>query len=151
MGIRGFVAPICKTPHENTYHQLHKYLYCSSRRLPCRLRRNPPLKGDTKTIANLEFEMIHKNPYTYTSDEVLFQVYANRNDLTKSEYKEARALFFSKGQACFRSSPLTKRYGWGVHNNAEGKIALFGIESLHYQKLLQDKNLKIVKAMKSHK
>ncbi|MDQ5928621.1 MAG: hypothetical protein QG594_395 [Bacteroidota bacterium] len=109
----------------------------------------PPLKGENKTIANIEFEMISKNPYKYSSDDVLFQVFADKNDLTKSDYKNAREAFFSKGQACLRASPLTKRYGWGIHNDENGKIALYGMETPEYEKYLKDKNLKVVKAMRS--
>ena len=111
----------------------------------------PPIKGDKKTVANIEFEMISRNPYKFTSDDVLFQVFADKNDLTKSEYKEARDQFFSKGQACFRASPLTKRYGWGIHNDENGKIALYGMETPEYQKFLIDENLKITKAMRTSK
>jgi hypothetical protein len=111
----------------------------------------PPIKENSKTIANMQFEIIHKNPYKYTSDDVLFQVFADKNDLAKSEYKAARDSYFSKGQPCFRASPLTKRYGWGVHNDKNGKIAIYGAETIEYKKLLQDKNLKVVKAMKSSK
>ncbi len=111
----------------------------------------PPVKADGKTVANMQFEMIQKHPYNYTSDEVLFSIFAERNDISKSEMNDARALFFSKGQACLRASPLTKRYGWGVHHNAEGKIALYGSETKEYKKLCADKNIKIVKAMKSGK
>jgi len=35
----------------------------------------PPLKGEKKTIANLEYEMISSSPYEYTSDEVKFAVH----------------------------------------------------------------------------
>jgi Family of unknown function (DUF6157) len=111
----------------------------------------PPLKGDAKTVANLQFELIKKNPYKYSSDDVLFQVFATRNDLTKNEYKTAREQFFSKGQPCMRTSPLTKRYGWGVHYNAEGKMALFGRETKEYEAFLKDKTIKKHKAMKSSK
>lgn len=111
----------------------------------------PPQKGESKTVANLQFEMLHKHPYKYTSDDVLFQVYADRNDLTKKEYKEAREAFFSKGQPCFRASPLTKRYGWGVHNDKDGKIALYGCETPEYKKFSKDKSLKVMKAMKTSK
>lgn len=109
----------------------------------------PPLKGENKTIANIEFEMISKNPYKYSSDDVLFQVFAEKNDLTKSDYKNAREAFFSKGQACLRASPLTKRYGWGIHHDENGKIALYGMETSQYEKYLKDKNIKVVKAMRS--
>lgn len=107
----------------------------------------PPLKGSEKTAANIQFEMISENPYRYTSDDVLFTVYATKNNISKRELDKEK--FFSKGQACFRSSPLTKRYGWGVHNDAEGKIAIYALESTEYKKLSKDKNLKHVKAMRS--
>jgi Family of unknown function (DUF6157) len=109
----------------------------------------PPEKNDKKTIANIQYDMISKNPYKYTSDDVLFQAFADKNDLTKSEYIEARENYFSKGQPCFRASPLTKRYGWGMHNNSEGKIAIYGIETEEYKKFSEDTSLKIVKAMKT--
>lgn len=111
----------------------------------------PPVKGDTRTAANVQFEMISNNPYKYTSDDVLFQVFAEKNGLAPSEIASAREQFFSKGQPCFRASPLTKRYGWGVHNNAEGKIALFARESPEYERLAADSSLKVLKAMKSSK
>lgn len=109
----------------------------------------PPLKGEAQTIATRQFELISKNPYKYTSDEVLFQVFADKNELTQSEYEEAKAQFFSKGQPCFRASPLTKRYGWGLHFDKEGKMALYGSESQEYKRYIEDKQLKVVKAMKS--
>lgn len=111
----------------------------------------PPVKDDKQTVASLQFDMIKKHPYKFTSDDVLFTVYAQRNDLTKGELKAAREQFFSKGQACLRASPLTKRYGWGVHSNAEGKVALYGCETEAYDNFTQDKKLKVVKAMRSSK
>ncbi len=109
----------------------------------------PPIKGDVKTVANIQFELISKNPYKYTSDDVFFRVFAIRNDLTESQYESARKAFFSKGQPCFRASPLTKRYGWGIHNNEEGKVALYAVDSKEYKNLTQDKKNSVVKAMKS--
>ena len=70
----------------------------------------PPVK-DNKTVAEMQYELIANNPYKYTSDDVFFQVFADRNDLIKSEYEKSRSVFFSKGQPCFRASPLTKTYG----------------------------------------
>ncbi len=111
----------------------------------------PPFRDSTKTIANIQFELISQNPYSFTSDDVLFQVYAIRNNLKKGELGKARNAFFSKGQPCFRSSPLTKRYGWGIHSTKDGKIALFGCETAEYKMLSKDKNLMVVKAMRSSK
>lgn len=111
----------------------------------------PPVKADAKTVANIQFGMINQNPYKFTSDDVLFHVFAKRNDLTKSELEEARKQFFSKGQPCLRTSPLTKRYGWGIHHNEEGKIAMYSFGTDEYEKFLNDKDVKVVKAMKSGK
>lgn len=47
----------------------------------------PPAK-DKKTVAEMQYEMIAKNPYKYTSDDILFQVFAHRNELTKAEYQQ---------------------------------------------------------------
>jgi hypothetical protein len=45
----------------------------------------------------------------------------------------------SKGHPHLHVSPLAKRYGWGIHNNAEGKIALIAVESPEYAQLLNDR------------
>lgn len=112
----------------------------------------PPQKGTNRTIANIQFELLNKNaPYSLTSDDVLFQTYAEKNGIPKSEWKKAREVFFSKGQPCMRCSPLTKRYGWGVHSNEAGKIALVAAGSTEYKKRLKDKTLKVVKAMRTAK
>lgn len=111
----------------------------------------PPVKGDKRSVANIQYDLLNGQSYKYTSDDVLFQVHAIRNELTRAELKKARDAFFSKGQPCFRASPLTKRYGWGVHNNSEGKIALVGAGTKEYGKFSKDKSLKVVKAMRTSK
>ncbi|WP_160138327.1 DUF6157 family protein [Chryseobacterium sp. c4a] len=108
----------------------------------------PPEKKE-KTLANLQYEKISKHPYQYSSDDIIFDCYAFKNDIPESGKQEARDQFFSKGQACLRSSPLAKRYGFGFHHNKEGKVALFPIESEEYQKLLNDPNIAKTKAMRS--
>jgi hypothetical protein len=110
----------------------------------------PPTK-DKKTVAEMQYELIANNPYQYTSDDIFFQVFADRNDLVQDEYEQAREAFFSKGQPCFRASPLTKTYGFGIHSNSEGKIALFGAETNEYQQFVANPKIKKVKAMKSGK
>jgi len=109
----------------------------------------PPLKGDKKSVATYQFEMLFEKPYKYTSDDVLFTVFAIRKEIPENEREEAREVFFSKGQPCFRASPLTKRYGWGIHSNSERKIAMYGLETEEYQKLVADASIKKVKAMRS--
>ncbi len=111
----------------------------------------PPLKGDKKSIANIQFDMIYKSPYKYTSDDVLFSTFALRKEFTKSEWDAQRAAFFSKGQPCLRASPLGKRYGFGVHSDENGKIAIFGAETTQYADLVADESVKKVKAMRSNR
>jgi hypothetical protein len=108
----------------------------------------PPRKA-VRTVADISYEMLSSNPYKYTSDDVLFHLYALKNGILESDFEAERERFFSKGQPCLRSSPLGKRYGWGVHFNAEGKVALFAVESDEYKKFSVDDTLKIIKAMKS--
>ena len=109
----------------------------------------PPAKGNKKSVANLQFEMLHEHPYKFTSDDVLFAVFATRKEIPEEDLAEQRAIFFSKGQPCFRASPLTKRYGWGIHSNEEGKIAMFGAESEEYQEFVADDAIVKKKAMRS--
>ncbi len=109
----------------------------------------PPIKGDKRTVANLQFEMLYERPYELTSDEVLFGVFAIRKEFTKGELDEERAHYFSKGQPCFRASPLTKSYGWGIHSDEKGKIAIYGAETEEYKTFLAADSIKKVKAMRS--
>jgi hypothetical protein len=108
----------------------------------------PPEK-QAKTIARMQYELIHDHPYQYTSDEVVFAVYAAKNRIEPAELEQRRAEFFSKGQPCLRSSPLGKTFGWGIHFDGESKIAIYDRDSAEYAELKNDPTLKHVKAMRS--
>lgn len=108
----------------------------------------PPHK-DPKTVARLQYEMIHDHPYLYTSDDIVFGVYAQRQGVARQGYDTARQQFFSKGQPCMRSSPLPKRYGWGIHSNHESKLALVAIEDARYRMLASDSTIRQLMAMRS--
>ncbi|HNE30406.1 MAG: DUF6157 family protein [Saprospiraceae bacterium] len=108
----------------------------------------PPVKNEEKTVARLQFEMILEHPYQYSSDDVIFGIFAARNGMQGSLQTE-REQFFSRGQACMRSSPLPKRYGWGVHHNGDGKVAIYPVDSEEYRRLAADPGVKKVKAMRS--
>lgn len=109
----------------------------------------PPLNDKAKTIARLQYELIQDSPYKYTSDDVIFQAHAIKKGVEHGELEDCRKEYFSKGQPCFRASPLTKRYGWGIHSNSEGKIAMIALESSEYKQLVSDTTVKKVKAMKT--
>ena len=110
-----------------------------------------PAEKKEKTLANLQYEKLIKNPYQYSSDDIIFECYAIKNDIPESERQYEREKFFSKGQPCLRCSPLAKRYGFGFHHNAEGKVALVPMESKEYQTLLNDTSISKTKAMRSKK
>ena len=101
----------------------------------------PPAR-EPRTAARIEYEMLIASPYQYTSDDVLYESNGRRRGLGREE-------FFSKGQPCFRASALTKRYGWGVHCDADGRVAIYPIESAEYQRLASDERLRHLRAMSS--
>jgi hypothetical protein len=109
----------------------------------------PPVKGDKQTIANAQFDMISEAPYRYTSDDVIFTVHADRAGIPDADRAAERETYFSKGQACLRSSPLAKRYGWGIHHDAEGRVALVPAGSDEYRRLATDPDVRHVKAMRT--
>lgn len=109
----------------------------------------PVGKADKKTIAASQYEKIAGHPFTYTSDDVLFAIYAERNEIPLADYPEERKRFYARGQACMRASPLTKTHGWGICFNAEGKMKLLDSASAEYAQLLEDDTVKKVAAMRS--
>jgi len=58
-------------------------------------------------------------------------------------------VFYRKPYACMRASPLTKKYGWGVHYDGQGKIAICAVDSQAYRRFVEDQNIKKYFAMRS--
>jgi hypothetical protein len=113
----------------------------------------PQARSDKPTVATLQYAMIKNNPYKYTSDDVVFATSSAGRALcegaSQAERQEARQQFFSRGQACLRASPLGKTFGWGVHSDAHGRVAIFAVDSPEYRQLAADPRIKQVKAMRS--
>ena len=109
----------------------------------------PPVKQSGKTLANIQYDLVGNNPYKYTSDDLLFRCYAIKNNVGNAELKASREQFFSKGQPCLRASPLTKQYGWGVHYDEKGHIAIYGCETKEYKVFSKNPEIKRLKAMNS--
>jgi hypothetical protein len=101
------------------------------------------------SVAQLQWRMISADPYRFTSDDVLFAVHAERNGIPPAEHSAAaRASFFSRGQPCLRSSPLVKSHGWGIHHDAEGRVAVFAVESPDYAELVERDDVTVVAGMR---
>lgn len=95
----------------------------------------PPERGGKPTVASRTWELIATQPYRHTSGDVIFTVYAERAGILDDDRPAAREEYFSIGRPCLRSSDLGKRYGWGVHADADGRIALYPVGSPEYQAL----------------
>jgi hypothetical protein len=109
----------------------------------------PQAKDAKKTKRVLEYEMIANHPYKYTEQDIGFETYAILRDIPKAIWPEKRQGFLSKGHPHLRVSALAKGYGWGMHNNTEGKMALIAVESPEYKKLMNDARITKVKAFRS--
>ena len=108
----------------------------------------PPERAGAKSAARMQYELIAPNPYRYTSDDVLFLVHAARNGVPEEAMEAERREFFSKGQACMRASDLLKRYGWGVHYDGAGRMALYAVDSPEYARFVADPGLAHKTAMR---
>jgi hypothetical protein len=109
----------------------------------------PQARCGKKAKAVVEYELLVKHPYTYTEEDIAFEVYAVLHGIPKASWAKEREKFLSKGHPHLRVSALAKRYGWGMHNNAEGKIALFAVESPEYRRLMKDPRTTKIKAFRS--
>ncbi|HFH9925433.1 TPA: DUF6157 family protein [Streptococcus suis] len=108
---------------------------------PVEIAQEPPLK-EPKLAVRIQYDRLKDSPYQYTSDQVIYESNGARRGISEEE-------FFSKGQACMRSSALSKRYGWGIHFDEEGKLALYPRESKEYQAFEKDETLTQIRGMRS--
>ena len=84
-----------------------------------------PHKSNPKTIARITFEVLIENPYKYTEEELRIEVHVvrrKRKDLKLDSYNIKR-------------SPLLQKYGWGIHRDQDGKLALISVNSDKYNNL----------------
>ena len=92
----------------------------------------PPVTG-RPSVAARTFAMIRAATYEHTSDDVVFDVRADRQGLRPEDRERVREEFFARPRACLRASDLGKRHGWGVHSNAFGHVALSVLGSPEYE------------------
>ncbi len=111
----------------------------------------PPESLEKPTLAAMQFQKLAGEPYQQTSDALLFTIWAERAGIAAGEKAAAREAFFSKGQPCMRTSPLAKKWGWGIHFDGDGKMALLGCETEAYRRLQENGTVVKIKAMRSAK
>jgi len=118
----------------------------------------PESSREPKPVHMLEYELLAGAPYRYTNDELLFEVHVRRLGLSEAEVDARRdelwRAFFAKSHACMRASMLPKKFGWGVHSDAEGRLALVARDSEAYRRFLEAGErgeLKLTTAMRSRR
>ena len=124
----------------------------------------PVPRGGKKTVAVLQYDMLTEQPGMLTQEDVLFLSWLQRQDgadeMTAPEIAALREEFFSKDQPCLRTSPLAKKYGFGLLFDADGLVRLCPMESQEYRDLVDGTGgdgaggdgaagVKILKAMRS--
>jgi Family of unknown function (DUF6157) len=118
----------------------------------------PPSGFGERTVAQLQFELLAAHPHELTQEDVLFETWLWEHeelpdDLPEADRERLRQDFFSRPQACLRSSPLPKRYGWGLLFDAEGRVALCAMESEEYRRMASraDGEVRVLRALRSGK
>jgi Family of unknown function (DUF6157) len=109
--------------------------------------------GSSMIGGSLEHKLLSEHPYKFTYEALILEVHRLRLGVSTAEFalreSEFRAELFVKPRACMRASSLPKRYGWGIHFDAEHRMAIYPLESAEYARLSEDKRVTQVSAMRS--
>ena len=114
----------------------------------------PVAKGDREPIHVIQYRLLTAKPYTLTHEDLIFETFVRKEGITEADARSRAAAIrtelFRKPHACMRASPLPKRYGWGVHYDRNGRLALYAMESEEYRRFAAgEEGVKVVPAMRS--
>lgn len=110
----------------------------------------PPVPG-RRIRAEIELKPLRSAPYRLDHDELNFEVHRQQKQQA-GEPALSRTEFLARGHPCMRASALVKRYGWGAHYDAEGRIAVHGAESREYAALSRPaEGHRIIRGMRARK
>lgn len=99
----------------------------------------PPDDRKSKTISRIKFELLTAKPYEFTEEEFFKNVHhviRNKSDLKIKSYLLARV-------------QLARQWGWGIHRDSNGKLALVGWETPEYRRLKNDPSVKQTRAYRA--
>lgn len=103
----------------------------------------PVSRGGKKSVAAIQYELLSRHPYRFTQKDLYFEVHVRHKGIAPAEASRNRKAIwdelFRKPQACLRTSPLPKRYGWGIHYDQAGRIALWAVDSKEYARFTHTK------------
>jgi hypothetical protein len=114
----------------------------------------PVGKDNRKPVHVLQYELLAERPYGHTHADLLFEVHVRHKSVPAEEIEargeEIRAELLARPHPCLRASLLPKRYGWGVHYDGAGRIALYPMESEEYRRFSRAEGVsRLVSAIRS--
>ena len=95
----------------------------------------PQPRAGKATVASATYEAIALAPYRRRSSDVIFIVWADRQALAQDDREAAWAEFYACSRACLRASDLGKKFGWGIHADGDGRLALYAVGSPAFEAL----------------
>ena len=117
----------------------------------------PAPKGGKDTVPVIQHRLLTTKPYALTLEDLIFETHVRRLGLTAAEAKVRRKEIwrelFAKSHACMRASALPKQYGWGVHYDDQGRLALVPMESAEYQRFAagEVEGVEVTQAMRTRR
>jgi hypothetical protein len=99
----------------------------------------PPDSGTRKSIARISYEVLAENPYRFNEREFYHEVHVVRRGRPHLKIENYN----------IKRLALVKSYGWGIHRNSDGKLALVACESNRYKELQADPRVKRTKAYRN--
>lgn len=110
-----------------------------------------PSRGrDTRSRAEIEYDLLRTQPYHFDHRSLTHRVHVDH----KMQFGDTPLGFddfHAKGQPCLRASALVKRYGWGAHHDAQGRIALYPVDGPDYARLIASPDIKTLKGMRNRR
>ena len=107
----------------------------------CSMKRGtkPVSNREQPTIAMHQYDVLTEMPYQLTYEQLKDEVHGNRRgkELTREQSKTYM----------MKRSELCKIWGWGVHQDKNGKLALVGCETKEYRRLVKDLQVQKEKAL----
>lgn len=103
------------------------------------------------SIAGLEHALLFGFPYCYTATDLIFEVQRRHKNVRDVELPAFRAWLLAKPQTCMRLSMLPKRWGWGIHFDELGRMAIYGAETSDYRYFATCSDLRVMAARHSRR
>ena len=107
----------------------------------CSMKRGtkPVSNREQPTIAMHQYDVLTEMPYQLTYKQLKEEVHRTRRG---KEFTDEQLETYM-----MKRSELCKIYGWGVHEDKNGKLALVGCETNEYRRLVRKPGVQRVKAL----